>query len=57
MSTSMQHNPGFNVLNGILSIVMLILGIVIMVTSIIKWIKLWKIPQHVLVEQSEKEVA
>ncbi|WP_066248244.1 carbon starvation protein A [Neobacillus drentensis] len=50
-------NPGYNVLNGILSIVMLILGIVIMVTSIIKWIKLWKIPQNVLVEQSEKEVA
>lgn len=50
-------NPGYNVLNGILSIVMLILGIVIMVTSIAKWIKLWKIPQNVLVEQSEKEVA
>ncbi|MDQ1004948.1 carbon starvation protein [Neobacillus niacini] len=50
-------NPGFNVLNGILSIIMLILGIVIMVASINKWIKLWKIPQHILVEQSEKEVA
>ncbi|MEH7130854.1 carbon starvation protein A [Neobacillus drentensis] len=50
-------NPGYNVLNGILSIVMLILGIVIMVTSIAKWIKLWKIPQNILVEQSEKEVA
>jgi len=50
-------NAGFSVLNGILSIVMLILGIVIMVTSINKWIKLWKIPQNVLVEQSKKEVA
>jgi carbon starvation protein len=50
-------NPGFNVLNGILSIVMLVLGIVIMVASITKWVKLWKIPQSVLVEQSRKEVA
>ncbi|MDM5328606.1 carbon starvation protein A [Neobacillus sp. CF12] len=50
-------NAGFSVLNGILSIIMLILGIVIMVTSINKWIKLWKIPQHILVEQSKKEVA
>lgn len=50
-------NAGFSVLNGILSIVMLILGLVIMATSINKWIKLWKIPQNVLVEQSEREVA
>ncbi|MFJ5717377.1 carbon starvation protein A [Neobacillus sp. NPDC093127] len=50
-------NPGYNVLNGILSIIMLILGIVIMVTSIAKWIKLWKIPQDVLVKNSEQEVA
>ncbi|MDF2788548.1 MAG: carbon starvation protein [Neobacillus sp.] len=50
-------NAGFSVLNGILSITMLILGIVIMVASINKWIKLWKIPQNKLVEQSEKEVA
>ncbi|EKN66667.1 carbon starvation protein CstA [Neobacillus bataviensis LMG 21833] len=50
-------NPGYNVLNGVLSIIMLILGIVIMITSIMKWIKLWKIPQHILVKNSEKEVA
>lgn len=50
-------NPGFNVLNGILSIIMLILGVVILVTSIIKWAKLWKMPQHVLVKKSEQEVA
>lgn len=50
-------NPGFSVLNGILSITMLILGIVIMVASINKWSKLWKIPQKLLVEQSKKEVA
>ncbi|PAE43098.1 carbon starvation CstA family protein [Bacillus sp. 7884-1] len=52
-----SDNAGFSVLNGILSITMLILGIVIMVASINKWIKLWKIPQNLLVEQSEKEVA
>jgi carbon starvation protein len=50
-------NPGFNVLNGILSIIMLILGVVILVTSIIKWSKLWKVPQQVLVKKSEQEVA
>lgn len=50
-------DPGFNVLNGILSIIMLILGIVIVVASIKKWTELWKIPQHVLVKRSEQEVA
>ncbi|MEH7387157.1 carbon starvation protein A [Bacillus sp. JJ1521] len=60
MVTNVYLNPenaGHNVLNGILSIVMLILGFVILVTSIAKWMKLWKIPQHILVEQSAKEVA
>ncbi|MEH7235992.1 carbon starvation protein CstA [Bacillus sp. JJ1562] len=51
------ENAGYNVLNGVLSIIMLILGFIILVTSIAKWIKLFKIPQHVLVEQSAKEVA
>jgi len=50
-------SPGFNVLNGVLSIVMLILGFVILITSINKWLKLTKIPQAQLVELSEKEVA
>jgi carbon starvation protein len=50
-------NPNFNVLNGILSIIMLVLGAVIMIASIGKWIKLWKIPQDKLVEQSKKEIA
>ncbi|MEC1714439.1 carbon starvation protein CstA [Schinkia azotoformans] len=60
MITNVYLNPenaGYNVLNGILSIIMLILGFVILVTSITKWLKLWKIPQHLLVEQSSKEVA
>ncbi|MED1607064.1 carbon starvation protein A [Cytobacillus kochii] len=50
-------NPGFNLLNGVLSIIMLILGIVIVIASIKKWVELWKIPQHKLVEQSAKELS
>ncbi|MET3699415.1 carbon starvation protein CstA [Bacillus oleivorans] len=51
------ENAGFNVLNGILSIIMLTLGVVILVASIYKWSKLWKIPQNELVEQSYLEVS
>lgn len=50
-------NPGYNVLNGIISIVMLILGVVIIITAIRKWSQLFKIPQSDLVELSKKEVA
>ncbi|AGK53723.1 carbon starvation CstA family protein [Bacillus sp. 1NLA3E] len=50
-------NPGYNVINGIVSIIMLTLGVVIMVASITKWIQLLKIPQDVLVKKSESEVA
>ncbi|WP_043933412.1 carbon starvation protein CstA [Bacillus sp. EB01] len=39
---------GYNVLNGILSIIMLILGIVIMVTAIKKWIEVWNSPTRLL---------
>lgn len=51
------ESAGFNVLNGILSIIMLILGFIILVASITKWIKLAKLPQTVLVEQSQREIA
>ncbi len=51
------ENAGFNVLNGVLSIIMLILGFIILIASINKWIKLSKIPQAQLVEMSEREVA
>ncbi|MCM3364416.1 carbon starvation CstA family protein [Niallia sp. Sow4_A1] len=51
------ESAGYNVINGILSIVMLILGIIILVAAIKKWIALWKIPQVELVKQSEAEVA
>ena len=47
---------GYNVLNGILSIIMLVLGAVILVASIMKWINLSKTPQAQLVKQSEEEL-
>ncbi|RYL95028.1 carbon starvation protein A [Sporolactobacillus sp. THM7-4] len=37
--------PGFNVLNAVLSIIMLVLGLVIMVTAIKKWIEMWIAPR------------
>ncbi|MCA6220589.1 carbon starvation CstA family protein [Photorhabdus antumapuensis] len=33
---------GFNIFNGTISIVMVILGVVIMVSSIMQWLKLWR---------------
>ncbi|MBP3040305.1 carbon starvation protein CstA [Bacillaceae bacterium Marseille-Q3522] len=45
MIMNVYLNPaaiGYNILNGILSIIMLILGMVIMVSAIKKWITLWK---------------
>ena len=49
-----SDNPGFSFLNGTLSVIMLVLGFIILVTSIRKWIELWKIPQKKLVELAEK---
>ncbi|WP_368997191.1 carbon starvation protein A [Caldifermentibacillus hisashii] len=50
-------NAGYNVINGVLSVIMLLLGIVIMVSAITKWAQLWKIPQPELVKRSKSEVA
>lgn len=36
---------GYNMLNGILSIIMLILGLLIVITSIVKWKELWASPR------------
>lgn len=47
-------SPGFNFLNGTLSVIMLILGFIILVTSIRKWLQLMKLPQDVLVERAAK---
>lgn len=38
-------NAGFSLFNGILSIIMLILGLIITVTAIKKWLELWKAPR------------
>ncbi|MFC3884930.1 carbon starvation protein CstA [Bacillus songklensis] len=48
MVKNVYLNPeaaGYSVLNAALSIIMLILGVVIMVTAINKWIKLWNKPE------------
>lgn len=50
-------NAGYNVINGVLSVIMLVLGIVIMVSAITKWAQLWKIPQPELAKRSKSEVA
>ncbi|MDY0395675.1 carbon starvation protein A [Virgibacillus halophilus] len=50
-------NPGYNAINGVLSIVMLILGLVIIIAAIKRWTQLWKIPQAELAKQANAEIA
>ncbi len=38
---------GYSVLNGVLSIIMLILGVIIVVTAVKKWIQLWNNPRPI----------
>lgn len=38
---------GYSVLNGVLSIIMLILGLIIVVTAVKKWIQLWNSPRFI----------
>ncbi|MBA4602151.1 carbon starvation CstA family protein [Thermoactinomyces mirandus] len=60
MIANVYLNPGsagFSMVNGIISIVMLILGVVILLAAIKKWSELWKIPQAELVQRSEAEIA
>ncbi|WP_299087235.1 carbon starvation protein CstA [uncultured Metabacillus sp.] len=48
MVKNVYLNPeaaGFSVLNGILSVIMLILGVVILVSAIKKWLDLWNSPR------------
>lgn len=40
-----QAAAGYSVLNGVLSIIMLLLGMIIMVTAIKKWISMWNSPR------------
>lgn len=50
MIKNVYWNPaasGYSVLNGVLSIIMLILGLVIVVTAFKSWVKLWNSPRFV----------
>lgn len=47
-----SDSAGFSILNGILSITMLILGLIILVAALKKWRELWKIPQAELLKRS-----
>lgn len=47
-----HDSAGFSILNGILSITMLILGLIILVAALKKWRELWKIPQAELLKRS-----
>lgn len=47
MITNVYLNPdaaGYNVVNGVLSIIMLVLGIIIVIAAIKKWVEIWKTP-------------
>ncbi|MFE0504387.1 carbon starvation protein CstA [Peribacillus butanolivorans] len=46
------ESAGFSILNGVLSITMLCLGLVILISALKKWRELWKIPQAELLEKS-----
>ena len=46
-----SSSPGYNAVNGVLSIIMLTLGVVIIVATAIKWSRLLKYPQNVLTER------
>ena len=45
---------GYNVLNGILSVIMLSLGLIIVITSVIKWKELWNHPRFTKVALGTK---
>ena len=40
-----EAGAGYNVLNGILSVIMLTLGLIIVVISVSRWVKMWKHPR------------
>ncbi|WHY72692.1 carbon starvation protein CstA [Fictibacillus enclensis] len=41
-------NPGYNMLNAVLSVIMLILGVIIMAAAIKKWLEMWNSPSRQL---------
>ena len=50
-------SSGSSVLNGVLSIIMLVLGLIIIVAAIKKWAEMWKVPQEELVRMSKESTA
>ncbi|WP_442603107.1 carbon starvation protein CstA [Paenibacillus sp. KN14-4R] len=44
-------SKSYSVLNGVLSIVMLVLGLIIIIAAIKKWMELWKTPQQELAKK------
>ncbi len=53
MIKNVYWNPaaaGFNMLNGILSVIMLMLGLLIVITAFKKWAQLWKSPKFLLAQ-------
>lgn len=40
-------SAGYNMLNGILSVIMLVLGLIIVITAIKKWAELWQSPRFI----------
>jgi carbon starvation protein len=45
-------NPGYNVLNAILSVIMLVLGVIILVAAVKKWAEIWNSPSRQLEAKS-----
>ncbi|MGG1574535.1 carbon starvation protein CstA [Fictibacillus sp. NRS-1165] len=45
-------NPGYNMLNAVLSVIMLILGVIIMVAAVKKWAEMWNSPRRQLEAKS-----
>lgn len=55
MIKNVYWNPaaaGFNMLNGILSVIMLMLGLLIVISAFKKWAQLWKSPKFVLTQST-----
>jgi len=55
MIKNVYWNPaaaGFNMLNGFLSVIMLMLGLLIVISAFKKWAQLWKSPKFVLTQST-----
>ncbi|WNB91838.1 carbon starvation protein CstA [Bacillus sp. NEB1478] len=43
-------NPGYNILNAVLSVIMLVLGVIILVAAVKKWAEIWNSPSRQMEE-------